>query len=153
MSSLAWLLKYFVCATFGGLAFKSYKSDRHFVAWLYVSIAILFNPLLPVGLERRTWQIIDAICALIAIGTIYFGNASSLRPKWREAALNVLVFWGFLLGIGFYVTLAVGWQAIISGQFKQVDDLWCLTLGSSAFFISLLIEINKNSPVKIESEI
>lgn|SRR5690625_1743905 len=37
--------------------------------WIYVGIAILFNPIIPIHLTKDIWIVIDIITALILFGT------------------------------------------------------------------------------------
>ena len=63
------LLRIFV--TLGGLlyAFKFYESDLKEKAVLFGFIAILWNPVAPIYLDRSTWMILDIAGALV----FYFG--------------------------------------------------------------------------------
>ena len=54
------------------VAYRSYVSRCDWAVWLFVSIAILFNPLLPIHLKRYTWQIIDGITAAVFLAAVLF---------------------------------------------------------------------------------
>ena len=40
------------------------EDRRAVVTWLFVGIALLFNPLAPVYLDRGTWRPLDIACGL-----------------------------------------------------------------------------------------
>jgi hypothetical protein len=48
-------------------AFVGFKAGNIFSAWVFVAMAVLFNPIAPVFLERSTWQTMDVIGAAILI--------------------------------------------------------------------------------------
>lgn len=46
------------------VAATSWKSPSQWVAWPFVAIAILFNPIAPVYMSRQSWRPIDIISAI-----------------------------------------------------------------------------------------
>jgi hypothetical protein len=66
-------LRWAVCTAAIVVAWVAWRSDVEWAMWPFIGIAILFNPLVPVYLQRSTWQPIDVICALA------FGLAISLK--------------------------------------------------------------------------
>ena len=60
------ILRFIVCGTSIFIAYKAYDIYKklHWVI-LYSLISILFNPLIPIHLEKETWIIIDLIVALL----------------------------------------------------------------------------------------
>lgn len=44
--------------------------------WLFISSAILFNPLIPFNLERETWQLLD-----VGYAVAFFSSLSALDSK------------------------------------------------------------------------
>lgn len=67
-------LRWVTCGTALYVAFISYlKKDKiNFGVWLFVLIALLFNPILPFYLGRELWQIVDVIVAMIFMLSIIF---------------------------------------------------------------------------------
>ena len=57
------LLRLVVTGCAGFISYQSYEKKSK--AWLAIFgfIALLFNPIIPVHLDRETWAIIDMICA------------------------------------------------------------------------------------------
>jgi hypothetical protein len=84
------LMRFVVCAV---TAFGSYRAYWHARtastapwrakqqrwAWAFALIALLFNPFIPVHLERGTWTVIDIGVALLLIADV----RSDLRVKQR----------------------------------------------------------------------
>ncbi|OGS71821.1 MAG: hypothetical protein A3F91_10200 [Flavobacteria bacterium RIFCSPLOWO2_12_FULL_35_11] len=57
---------------FGYLAYSEIVAKRISFVLLYLILALLFNPIVKVILERHIWHIIDSILALLLIGTMVF---------------------------------------------------------------------------------
>jgi hypothetical protein len=75
------ILRLVVCGTacFGAFALK----QRQGWLWTMVIIAVLFNPLLPVRLDRGTWQAIDlatGIVFLVSIPLLWKSGKTSGTP-------------------------------------------------------------------------
>jgi len=59
------LLRIFVCAMSAVTAFKYYEKKQQAMTWLFLVIAVLFNPFIEIHFYRDTWEIIDAITGVI----------------------------------------------------------------------------------------
>lgn len=44
--------------------------SAQWAAWVFVGIAILFNPIAPIYLDRETWRPIDVACAVILVASV-----------------------------------------------------------------------------------
>jgi len=64
---LRWVI--FLCALC--LAAKSYELEKREWLWTSLTIAILFNPVVPVYLHRRIWKIADLLTAAVFIAAIF----------------------------------------------------------------------------------
>ena len=58
------------------VAWAAFTGFQHWAGWLFVGIALLFNPLAPVYLDRATWRPIDIASAAAFMG----GCAIVSRP-------------------------------------------------------------------------
>jgi len=54
------------------------KLQRKGWVWLMSSIAILFNPLIPIHLDKETWVIIDFIVAIL-----FFTSIFQVKPEGK----------------------------------------------------------------------
>jgi Na+/serine symporter len=61
------LLRFVVCGAGAYVAYMAYNWQKIWVVWLFVFIALLFNPLIVIHLSRELWQPIDFICAVLFI--------------------------------------------------------------------------------------
>lgn len=52
---------------FGYLAFSA-KSEEDVLRWIYIGLAILFQPIIKISLGRSIWNMVDV---LVAIGLFY----------------------------------------------------------------------------------
>ena len=58
-------LRWFILATAGYSAYIAYNQQKIGWAWIFGTIALLFNPIFPFYLQKDTWQFIDGIVAVI----------------------------------------------------------------------------------------
>ncbi|NQT97178.1 MAG: hypothetical protein HQ562_05490 [Candidatus Marinimicrobia bacterium] len=59
------LLRIIICILAGYTAYVAYESEKIPWVWIFGLIAILFNPVIPIYLDRETWAVIDIIVALV----------------------------------------------------------------------------------------
>lgn len=59
------LLRLAVSASAAYMAVRAHELEK--VAWIWImgSMAVLFNPLVPIRLPRSNWQAIDAVAAIV----------------------------------------------------------------------------------------
>ena len=64
------LLRLAVCAVSAWLAYEQWKHDNAVSAWVVAlgATALLFNPLLPIHLNREIWFVLDIVVAGIFLG-------------------------------------------------------------------------------------
>ena len=85
------LLRWVCCAAFAYSAFTAFQMKR--VAWTFIFavlavLAVLFNPLAPVYLQRPTWQIIDlaSIGVIVFAAIIFWRRETSSLPRSSGSA-------------------------------------------------------------------
>jgi len=66
------LLRWVVCGTSAFIAFYAYDLGRKIWMSTLIVIALLFNPLIPLHLDKESWVLIDLIAALIIFISIWF---------------------------------------------------------------------------------
>ncbi len=65
------ILRWIVCGFFGYFAFLTHDHNDIKWTWIFSGIAILFNPIIPIYLEREVWQVIDVIVAIVILASIF----------------------------------------------------------------------------------
>jgi len=65
------LLRLVVCGTAIFTAVNASKMDKQGWMWILGFIALLFNPIIPIHLEKQLWVIIDLIVAIIFFISIF----------------------------------------------------------------------------------
>ena len=67
-------LRWVVCLTAIYTLIISYKADGavNFGVWLFILIAILFNPIFPIFMSRSIWRVSDLIVAVIFLASTFF---------------------------------------------------------------------------------
>jgi len=65
------LLRWVTCGAAVFVAFMAYNWKKLWATWLFGFIAVLFNPLIPIHLNRELWQPIDVICALLFVAVAF----------------------------------------------------------------------------------
>ena len=64
------LVRFMAMIGFGILAFQANKQKKQIETVIYVSLAILFQPLLKISLGREIWTVINAVVAIGLIVTV-----------------------------------------------------------------------------------
>jgi hypothetical protein len=61
------LLRIVVCVASVAMVVYSYnaRTEYEWISWLFIGMAILFNPILPIHLSRKTWVVIDFIAGVV----------------------------------------------------------------------------------------
>ena len=65
------LLRWVVALTAVFLLWLAYESKRTFWLFLMGMVAVLFNPIIPVHLDKETWVIIDLVVATLFLASIF----------------------------------------------------------------------------------
>lgn len=79
------LLRVFICGSSAYFASRLYSRNRVPLTWLFGTIAVLFNPILPVRMARSDWQATNVIAAVIFIGfSVYLNWGSLWQRKSRK---------------------------------------------------------------------
>ncbi|MBA4313050.1 MAG: hypothetical protein C0417_10520 [Chlorobiaceae bacterium] len=66
------LLRWAVCGISAFCAYFSYSLKRIQWTWMFAILALLFNPVVPVGLDRQTWVYLDVATGLFILASIFF---------------------------------------------------------------------------------
>lgn len=72
-------LRWVVCGIAIYIAVSAYRWDRKWATWIFVAVAVLFNPIVPIHLSREVWLPIDSI------GSLLFGFSPLFLKKRIEA--------------------------------------------------------------------
>lgn len=73
-------LRWVIVATSSYIAWASYESEKISWTWVFGVIAILFNPIIPINLNKELWVVIDMIVAIL-----FFVGAIAIKPKKEKA--------------------------------------------------------------------
>jgi len=65
------LLRIVVFIVAGIIAFLAFKNDKELLLILFGAISILYNPIIPVYLNKNTWIIIDVLVAVLFVLSIF----------------------------------------------------------------------------------
>lgn len=66
------VLRVVVCTSSVYLAYDSYDKKRIVWTCIFIALAILFNPIIPIYLQKETWRIVDFVAALLVLASIFF---------------------------------------------------------------------------------
>jgi hypothetical protein len=66
------LLRFVVCGVSAYGAYLFYSIGKQTWVWIFIVIAVLFNPFAPIYLSKATWVFIDLIVALVYIVSLFF---------------------------------------------------------------------------------
>ncbi len=68
------ILRWVVTIVSAYSAYLAFNSKVTSWGWVFVVVAILFNPIAPVYLQKETWQILDLIGAIIFSVSLFIKN-------------------------------------------------------------------------------
>ncbi len=73
------LLRWVCCAVFAYSAATSFQMKRMLCLGIFAALAVLFNPIFPLGLDRSLWIVVDwfAIGAVVFAAFIFWKDAKS----------------------------------------------------------------------------
>ena len=67
------ILRWIVCGSAAYTAYTLLQGNRTIFMWFFVVIAVLFNPIAPIYMDRETWQTYDLLAAMVfAVALIPF---------------------------------------------------------------------------------
>lgn len=73
------ILKWIICGFTAYLAYLAYKNDETAWTWIFGIIAILFNPIAPIYLNREIWSVIDVAVVIIIFISLFQKKLNSFR--------------------------------------------------------------------------
>ena len=82
------LLRWVCCVAFAFSAFTAFQMRRVSWTWIFGILAVLFNPLVPVHLQRATWQAIDwgAIGVIVVAAIVFWRDKAKALTNVRQDA-------------------------------------------------------------------
>jgi hypothetical protein len=60
-------------------AYKAHESGMMFWKWVLIGMAILFNPIAPVYLEKETWAVLDVLSATFLLAFLFLFASNKNR--------------------------------------------------------------------------
>lgn len=68
-------LRFVVCAVGIYLTYKTYEDNKESLwVWVFAGIAVLFNPIFIIHLERATWTVVDLIVGVFLLLSMFIQN-------------------------------------------------------------------------------
>lgn len=75
------IMRWVVCGVCSYGAFVEFGRNRSTWAWLFVIMAVAFNPIVPVRLSRETWAPIDAIGAAFLVASVLASRKTTRHTR------------------------------------------------------------------------
>ena len=72
------ILRWIVCAAAAYSAYLYIQAERTALFWVFVALAVLFNPIAPIYMTRDSWQNYDLIAAVIFAVALFLRET---KPK------------------------------------------------------------------------
>lgn len=72
------LVRFVAMAGFAYLAFMANESGRQSEMFIYIALAILFQPIFKIALGREVWNVVDVVVAIGLLVSI-FQNKTNIR--------------------------------------------------------------------------
>ena len=70
------LLRLIACAVFAWAAYVTLENDKALLPWVFIVLALLFNPVIKVCLSKEIWAVIDGCSAIFLL---------MVSPKLQQA--------------------------------------------------------------------
>ena len=70
------LLRLIVTGAAAWVAYIAYGAKKQWLMALFLIIALLFNPIAPIHLDREIWAVIDILCATGFVCAVFWGKSS-----------------------------------------------------------------------------
>lgn len=74
-------IRFIALVAFSYLAYQEYQKENKFLTFIYVALAILFQPLLKIYLGRALWNIVDVVVGIFLIATIFIHPSNLKKQK------------------------------------------------------------------------
>lgn len=122
------LLRFIAFFAFGFAAFTAHTKKQQIMPFILGFLAIVFNPFLPIYLERNTWQLVDVLSGVLLImwtvATFNRGFALKLSETFQIIKKDPKGFFKDFTGLIFYIIclliLVIGLLKIIFDVIKDV---------------------------------
>jgi hypothetical protein len=84
------VLRWVVCASAIYLSYLAYSEYENEKTWLFIfiPIALIFNPLIPLHLEKTSWVYIDVLAALFFASSFYVLERARLKDRETEGSIG-----------------------------------------------------------------
>ncbi|PIP65456.1 hypothetical protein COU77_00315 [Candidatus Peregrinibacteria bacterium CG10_big_fil_rev_8_21_14_0_10_49_16] len=73
------LLRWIVCGTAAYSAYQAYEKQKTVWMWIFISLAILFNPIAPIYFTRAIWQFLDVGTAVVFCVSLFIERPKLIR--------------------------------------------------------------------------
>ncbi|SHK60331.1 hypothetical protein SAMN04488007_3362 [Maribacter aquivivus] len=75
------LVRFVAFASFGFLAYKANQEDKSEQVFIYIALALLFQPFYKIALGREIWNMVDVVVGIGLLISIFIKNKKSVRDK------------------------------------------------------------------------
>jgi len=72
-------IRFIALVAFAFLSYKSYEEGNKGLAFIYATLAILFQPLFKIYLGRTLWNMVDVIAGIFLIATIFISGKKRIK--------------------------------------------------------------------------
>jgi hypothetical protein len=80
------ILRWIVCGASLYAVFLTYRQKSSGSALIFIAVAVLFNPLLPIHLDRSAWKLIDIVVAGVFVYFEPMFDKQGINPKATEGS-------------------------------------------------------------------
>jgi hypothetical protein len=73
------IMRWIVFASSSFCFYLATKSKQSVWLWVFGIIGLLFNPIIPIHLARKTWSVVDVVSALVLVVSIFVFHTGGAR--------------------------------------------------------------------------
>ncbi|MEQ1136461.1 DUF6804 family protein [Acinetobacter seifertii] len=127
------LLRFVAFFSFGFASFTAYSHNQQITPFILGLVAIVFNPFLPIYLERETWQLVDIVSGLFLILWtittfkdaiyVFINRVIKKNKKVTIAVISIVAIVFILLFVGWPFVHKYEEPAAASAEYLNTDPL------------------------------
>ena len=78
------LVRFLALVGFGFLAFKANEEDKREQVFIYIALALLFQPFYKIALGREIWNVVDVVVGIGLIASMFITERDNFKIRTKD---------------------------------------------------------------------
>lgn len=78
------LVRFLALAGFGYLAYKANEEDKSEQVFIYIALALLFQPFYKIALGREIWNMVDVVVGIVLLASIFIKKSNKTDKNFND---------------------------------------------------------------------